>query len=167
MLHPYSLLQVLLVPRFGVTQGVKDDGTAKVRAVDHFSWSHAGGRKKRKRAEVKSASVNGHYSLSESIKHDHLDDLHAAMKCHHEVLGEVCTCVKHACGLPGRACLCRCRVFGRPTLMQPSGEYLSWRRTSGLPLLRICARAWRGLLCTMACRLGLLPAWLPGTGLAI
>ena len=42
-----------MVPRFGVAQGLKPDGTAKIRAVDHFSWSCAAGRKKRKRTEVK------------------------------------------------------------------------------------------------------------------
>ena len=45
--------KVLMVPRFGVAQGLKQDGTAKIRAVDHFSWSCAAGRKKRKRTEVK------------------------------------------------------------------------------------------------------------------
>ena len=35
-----DLGQVRCVPRFGVEQGVKADGSMKLRAVDHFSWSH-------------------------------------------------------------------------------------------------------------------------------
>ena len=31
--------KVRLVPRFGVEQGVKPDGSVKIRAIDHFSWS--------------------------------------------------------------------------------------------------------------------------------
>ena len=68
---------------------MKPDGTAKVRAVDHFSWSYAHGRKKRRRKDVKSESVNGHFSRGKSIRHDHLDDLHAASKLLFEVVGEV------------------------------------------------------------------------------
>ena len=41
---------VLMVPRFGITQG------EKVRAVDHFSWSHAPKCRKRKRAEMAGAA---------------------------------------------------------------------------------------------------------------
>ena len=32
--------EVLLNPRFGVEQ-LKEDGSIKVRAIDHFSWSPA------------------------------------------------------------------------------------------------------------------------------
>ena len=31
--------QVRLVPRFPITQGTKEDGSPKIRAVDHMSWS--------------------------------------------------------------------------------------------------------------------------------
>ena len=34
-----DLNALLLAPRFGVEQGLKDDGSVKVRAVDNFSWS--------------------------------------------------------------------------------------------------------------------------------
>ena len=51
-----------------------------MRAVDHFSWSSANGRKGRKRKAVKSESVNGHFTVERHITHDHLDDLHAAMR---------------------------------------------------------------------------------------
>ncbi len=83
--------QVLLAPRFGVARGTKPDGSAKVRAVDHFSWSQAEGKKKRKRSEVKSASVNGHFAVDTPIVHDHLDDLHEAMRWQYEASGEVRT----------------------------------------------------------------------------
>ena len=36
-----QLGDVLLVPRFGIEQGFKEDGSVKVRAVDNFSWSPA------------------------------------------------------------------------------------------------------------------------------
>jgi hypothetical protein len=36
---PGDLSDVLLAPRFGVEQGLKEDGSIKVRAVDNFSWS--------------------------------------------------------------------------------------------------------------------------------
>ena len=37
--HEGDLHTLLLAPRFGVEQGLKDDGSVKVRAVDNFSWS--------------------------------------------------------------------------------------------------------------------------------
>ena len=80
---------MLCCPRFAVAQGVKPDGTEKVRAVDHFSWSFSNGQKKRMRREVKSQSVNGHFTPDRAIKHDHLDDLLAAMKLLHETTGQV------------------------------------------------------------------------------
>ena len=83
------LWQVLLAPRFGVEQGVKPDGSVKIRAVDNFSWSHSQGRKKRKRCEVKSESVNGHFAMDEPIHHDHLDDLMEAMCCQFKATGQV------------------------------------------------------------------------------
>lgn len=72
-----------MVPRFGITQG------EKVRAVDHFSWSHAPERRKRKRAEIKSRSVNGHFEPDEEMKHDHLDDLVTSMKLHYAMTSQV------------------------------------------------------------------------------
>ena len=90
--------RVLCCPRFGVVQGVRPDGTTKLRAVDHFSWSCAGGRKKRKRREIKCNSVNGHFTPSAKIEHDHLDDLLAAMKLQFEATGQasvarLCECI--------------------------------------------------------------------------
>ena len=73
------------MPRFAVVQGTKHDGSMKVRAVDHFSWSAKGqaatGQRKRKRSknEVKAQSVNGHTLVPEKVTHDHLDDIAAVM----------------------------------------------------------------------------------------
>ena len=71
-----------MVPRFAVEQGTKADGSKKIRAVDHFSWSagNQGATKhKRTRKEMKASSVNGIAFVPEKVKHDHLDDLAAAM----------------------------------------------------------------------------------------
>ena len=54
----------------------------KIRAIDHFSWSagNQGATKhKRTRKEMKASSVNGIAFVPEKVKHDHLDDLAAAM----------------------------------------------------------------------------------------
>jgi hypothetical protein len=67
---------VRLHPRFAVEQGVRPDGTTKIRPVDNFSW-HAEHRRSKKRR--KEASVNGHCQLSEKITHDHVDDVVAGM----------------------------------------------------------------------------------------
>ena len=40
------------------------------------------GQKKRKRAEMKSGSVNGHYTMLQDLHHEHLDHLLAAMRLH-------------------------------------------------------------------------------------
>ncbi len=69
---------------------MRPDGTKKLRAVDHFSWSHKGKGCKRRRAkaDVKADSVNGHYSMTTEVKHDHLDDLMASMRMHREAASE-------------------------------------------------------------------------------
>ncbi len=77
-----------VVPRSGITQGCEPDGTVKLRAVDHFSWSYSHGSRKRKRQDIKSGSVNGHYVPDTVMKHDHLDDLMASMKFHHETTSQ-------------------------------------------------------------------------------
>ena len=70
-----------LAPRFAVEQGFRDDGSIKVRAVDHMSWSAAGvcGRK-RSRSETKKGSINGHSNIPIRIRHDHLDALASIMR---------------------------------------------------------------------------------------
>ena len=80
------------MPRFGIEQGTKSDGTKKIRAVDHFSWSYAKNtHKKRKRSDMKADSVNGHYEPDVELKHDHLDDLLESARYHYELVGRVRT----------------------------------------------------------------------------
>ena len=98
----------LRLGRFSVAQGVKSDGSVKIRAVDNFSWSSKGtSGRKRKRADVslflfrvaslpdcilvfqiKAASINGHFDIDCNIQHDHLDDLLEAMRLHHSLIEE-------------------------------------------------------------------------------
>ena len=67
-----DLENVRLHPRFGIEQGIKADGSVKVRPVDHYSW-HAGHHHSKRRR--KAASVNGHCLLTEKLSHDHVDDI--------------------------------------------------------------------------------------------
>jgi len=62
----------------------RPDGGAKIRAVDHFSWSSDGGRSRKRR---KTHSVNGQCELPEKLSHDHLDALAAAMTVFVECAG--------------------------------------------------------------------------------
>ena len=82
-----DLSELRLVPRFAVVQGVLADGSPKIRAVDHFSWSVVTSpsvKRKRTRKEMKDDSVNGHTGMQERVRHDHLDDLARAMReCWH------------------------------------------------------------------------------------
>ena len=81
--------EVLLVPRFAVEQGLRPDGSMKICAVDHFSWSASYTGKRRSRRTTKQHSVNGHYTMPGNVRHDHLDDLLAAMRLWWEMLGQV------------------------------------------------------------------------------
>ena len=65
-----------LGPRLSVDQGIRDDGTRKVRAVDHFSWANSPGSPKKRKQD----SVNGFTVLPEKMRHDHVDDLLEAVK---------------------------------------------------------------------------------------
>ena len=96
------------MPRFAVAQGWRPNGDVKVRPVDNFSWSSQQGCKRyRTRREVKADSVNGHFEVRPlsralfgqhvalaqvpvAVKHDHLDDLLAAMRRYHAVTREAC-----------------------------------------------------------------------------
>lgn len=69
----------LLHPRFGVAQE-RPDGTQKLRAVDHFSWSEGG---------VVAESVNGYIAPSEKLAHDSMDALASVMERFVELTGEV------------------------------------------------------------------------------
>ncbi len=109
-LWPLPNLQVRLVPRFPVIQGTKEDGSPKIRAVDHMSWS-ARLQRKRKRTrkqvvcqfgalfvprlslqswQVKAESINGHCTVPEKMKHDSLDDIAAALTMFMCVVNVVC-----------------------------------------------------------------------------
>ena len=59
-----DLSKVRLVPRFAVHQGTRKDGSAKIRPVDHLSWSHEPVKgRKRTKAMMKEASINGHFDM--------------------------------------------------------------------------------------------------------
>ena len=84
------LCQVRFVPRFAVEQGLKPDGSVKIRAVDHMSWSRARTRgKKRCRKDMKAQSLNGHSVIPERVAHDHLDCLEKMARSFWEAVGEV------------------------------------------------------------------------------
>ena len=83
---------VRLNPRFAVVQGEKEDGTPKVRAIDHLSWSAPQDgvpMRERTRKRQKLGSVNGHVSMPEQIQHEHLDDLFAATRVFMDSVGEL------------------------------------------------------------------------------
>ena len=130
-----AVWQVKLVPRFAVEQGVKQDGSVKIRAVDHFSWSAPSAEKvgaKRTRREVKAESVNGHYSLVDDLPHDHLDVLLAAMRLHVETFGSVSL---PKGGIPVNIVAVlfsfRPQHHGKVTLMRHSEEYRCKNHTDG------------------------------------
>ena len=87
-----DMSKVLLNPRFSVMQE-KDDGSSKVRAIDHLSWSPLGSETRdaehrpSKRAR-KEGSVNGHTVPAEKLSHDTLDMLAAAMCKSKELMGK-------------------------------------------------------------------------------
>ena len=69
-----------LCPRFGVEQGLRPDGTQKVRAVDNLSFAAREGDGRISKKAMKAISINGQCAMHESISHDHLDDLFEAMR---------------------------------------------------------------------------------------
>ncbi len=88
-----DLSHVLLNPRFGVEQE-KKDGSTKLRAIDHLSWSPstadgAGMERRPTKKARKEASVNGYTAPAEKISHDTLDALAAALCKYVEVVGSV------------------------------------------------------------------------------
>ena len=96
-----ELHEWLLNPRFSAEQE-KDDGSTKVRAIDHLSWSpgSAGsadvglGRSKRAR---KAESVNGHTVAQEKHRHDTIDTLIAALRRYRRDVGCVPALIKVNC----------------------------------------------------------------------
>ena len=98
--------QLFLNPRFGVAQ-LKEDGTTKIRPVDHLSWSPGTGHElgiyeRPTRKARKAASVNGHVATAEKMRHDTLDMLAATMNMFVDTLREVPGLIKvivHICGV--------------------------------------------------------------------
>ena len=69
---------ILLHPRFGVEQ-VKEDGTVKLRPVDHMSWSPSEGIEEPSKKELKHGSVNGYTCPQEKMRPDTLDKFIAVL----------------------------------------------------------------------------------------
>ena len=119
-----DLEAVRLHPRFSVEQGVKDDGAVKIRAVVHLSWStpaESSPRQRRSKKRTKQASVNGHVAVPEQLKHDHLDDLFAAMSLFYALGGllpgifkaDVDAAFRYAASASGLGCsMCRRTLAG-------------------------------------------------------
>ena len=82
-----EMANVHLSPRFGVEQE-KQDGSVKVRPIDHFSWSggHVGCASKLRRKEE---SVNGYTFPQEKMRTQTLDFLWIAMTTFVQILGEL------------------------------------------------------------------------------
>ena len=123
-----DLSTVRVHPRFSVEQGVREDGTKKIRAVDNFSWANAPGGPKKRKLE----SVNGHTALPEKLKHDHIDDLLAAVK-----LFMTCVGMLELFSPVLRACECAegsawdCPVCGRLISKTPFAECRCSRSIDG------------------------------------
>ena len=69
---------VRAVPGHGIAQGLKPDGSTKVRAVFNFSWcapEQDSDTKRLPRKVAKARSINGCTRLPEKLSHDHIDDL--------------------------------------------------------------------------------------------
>ena len=129
-----DLSNVRLVPRFAVEQGTRPDGSAKLRPIDNFSWSHQGAaRRKRKRSEVKEQSINGQFTQADKIKHDHLDELLGAMRVHHDEVGQVCIYCAWRCFSGRGSNGGRYRRYGRQTLTRPSAGCQCAPTTRALP----------------------------------
>jgi len=69
---------VLLHPRFGVEQ-VKEDGTTKLRPVDHLSWSPGDAEEAPTKKDIKRESVNGYTIPQEKMRPDTLDKFIAVL----------------------------------------------------------------------------------------
>ena len=96
--------ELLLNPRFGVERE-RADGSIKIRAVDHLSWSPASAceadsqRRPSKKAR-KEFSVNGYTTPAEKMSHDTVDVLAAALRKFVAVVGCVPALFK-ACARDG------------------------------------------------------------------
>ena len=92
---------VLLNPRFAVEQ-LKEDGSTKVRAIDHLSWSpgwrsEASPTERPTKRARKEESVNGHTAPAEKMHHDTLNTLEHTMRMFVEETGQVPGLMKVPC----------------------------------------------------------------------
>ena len=96
-----DLSKVLLNPRFGAEK-VREDGSKKLRAIDHLSWSpgcasEGGAVQRPSKKARKEHSVNGHTMASEKMRHDTLDVLAATLRKFVDVVGHVPGLLKVCC----------------------------------------------------------------------
>ena len=97
-----DLSYVRLVPRFGVEQGLREDGSVKVRAIDNMSWCLGPDDVKQalSKKKQKELSINGCTVVPVEIRHDHVDELALVMRsfrrlCIMEKFGCQCTLRHH------------------------------------------------------------------------
>ena len=64
-----------------------------LRPIDNLSWSpeEVNTYSTRGKKRMKEESVNGHCSIPEQLKHDHIDDLAEAMRLHVGTTGGYCS----------------------------------------------------------------------------
>ena len=77
---------VLLHPRFGVEQ-LKEDGSKKLRPVDHMSWSPGEPEMKQTKKQLKANSINGYTWPQEKMRPDTLDKFINVLKTFVAVVG--------------------------------------------------------------------------------
>ena len=77
---------VLLHPRFGVEQ-LKEDGSKKLRPVDHMSWSPGEPELKQTKKQLKANSINGYTWPQEKMRPDTLDKFIGVLKTFVAVVG--------------------------------------------------------------------------------
>lgn len=84
-----DISRLRLSPRFGVDQGLRDDGSQKIRAVDNFSWSVNQEGSFQTKSQKRKSSINGATAMPECMHHDHIDMLALAMKKFRELTSEL------------------------------------------------------------------------------
>ena len=166
MRMPGLAMQVRMVPRFAVEQGTKEDGSRKLRAVDHMSWaarSTSGG--KRKRSEAKKWSTNGCTSIPERIRHDHLDFVEESGRLFHETTGEVRAHLLKYIHPHVSAFMLRYQVFGKQISTVRFGGCRYCRPTFGRHMLSTYSMERFGHHAIVPCPLALVVRSTPGTEL--
>ena len=87
----FDLAKVRLVPRFGVEQGLRQDGSLKIRSIDNMSWCLAPDDVKRflSKKKQKELSINGCTAIPVEIRHDHIDELAIVMRQFRRSFGDI------------------------------------------------------------------------------